>query len=140
MARWWRIALEVGSRHTREDVVGLSKVHEVGTGDVLDLTVLVEAGGVPQGEQDTTGRPGELVAERVTRSLGGGQTTAVREERGDLASLLVNLLDGLDGVCIPGSVLYYRRSVGDRTLRRAYTSGRCRGLNPKLVQVSSLQN
>ena len=70
--------------------------------NVNDLAVLVEAGGVAESEEDTAGRPGELVAKRVVGVLGGGKTTAVREEGQDLATLLVDLLDGLDGVWARG--------------------------------------
>lgn len=66
--------------------------------DVDDLAVLVEAGSVSEGQKDTTGRPRELVAQRVARVLGCGETTAVRQERSDLAALLVDLIDGLDSV------------------------------------------
>lgn len=52
-------------------MVRLSEVHQIGTGDVLDLAVLVEAGSVPQGEKDTTGGPRELVTEGVAGSLRG---------------------------------------------------------------------
>ena len=88
--------------------------------DVGDLAILVEAGGISQGEKETTGGPllcllalsgalkvllpgavpGKLVSEGVTGALGGGETTAVREERGNLSTFVVDLLNGLDGVCI----------------------------------------
>lgn len=42
--------------------------------------------------------PGELVAQRVARVLRRRETAAVGEERRDLATLCVDLLDSLDGV------------------------------------------
>lgn len=63
-----------------------------------DLSILVEAGGVSQSQQDTTRRPRELVTQRVSRALGGRETSAVRQERKDLSALLVDLVDGLDGI------------------------------------------
>ena len=49
-------------------------------------------------EEQTKRVPRELVAERVTGALRGRQTTTVRQERGDLSTLVVDLLDGLDSV------------------------------------------
>ncbi len=40
----------------------------------------------------------KLVAERVVSGFGSGQATTVGEERLDLATLSVNVVDGLDGV------------------------------------------
>ena len=42
--------------------------------------------------------PRELVSQGVTRGLRGRETTTVRQERQDLSALLVNLLDGFDGI------------------------------------------
>jgi hypothetical protein len=42
--------------------------------------------------------PGELVSEGIARAFGGGKTTAVREERGNLSTLVMDLLNSLDGV------------------------------------------
>lgn len=81
---------------SRVDEVWLSSAHERGTGDGLDLAVLVVRGGVAEGEEHATAGPGEFVAERVVGALGGGETTAVGEEGGDFAALVVDLLS-LDG-------------------------------------------
>lgn len=42
--------------------------------------------------------PRELVSQWVSRALGSRETSAVGQEREDLSSLLVDLLNGLDGV------------------------------------------
>ena len=64
----------------------------------LGFNIYSSSGRVPQGEEDTTRRPRELVSQRVTRVLGGGEATAVREERNDLSALGVDLVDHLDSV------------------------------------------
>lgn len=94
-----RVSVRVGDEgEAGVDEVGLGGAHQVLGGNIGDLAVLVVSGGVSQGEEDTAGRPGELVSERVARDLGGGETTAVAEERQNLSALGVDLLDRLDGV------------------------------------------
>ena len=61
--------------------------HELFSGDFDDL-----AGGevgcvVEEGKEDSTGRPGEFVAERVTGAFCSRETTAVRMEFFDLERL-----------------------------------------------------
>jgi hypothetical protein len=80
------------------DVVRLGVLHQVLAVDFDELTLLVELGRVEEGEEDTARGPGELVTEGVVGGSGGGETTAVRKETGDLAAGLVNLVDGFDGV------------------------------------------
>lgn len=63
---------------------GLGRVHEVVARVLDNLTVLVEFGVVLEGEEDSAGGPGELVAERVVGGLGGGESTAVGQKRKDL--------------------------------------------------------
>lgn len=94
-----RISVGVGNKGVAGvDEVGLGSSHQLGAGDLDDLAVLPVLGGVSQRQQDTTGRPGELVAQGVIRSLGGRKATAVAEEALDLSAGLVNLVNGLDGV------------------------------------------
>lgn len=68
----------------RVDGDGLGRVHEVVARVLNNLTVLVEFGVVLEGEKDSARGPGELVTERVVGGLGGGETTAVGQERKDL--------------------------------------------------------
>ena len=63
---------------------GLGRVHEVVARVLDNLTVLVELSIVLEGEKNSTGGPGELVAEGVVGGLGGGKSTAVGQERKDL--------------------------------------------------------
>ena len=94
-----RVTVGVGDEgEAGVDEVGAGLVHEVLAGDLDDGAILPPLAGVAKGEQDTARGPRELVAERVVRVLGGGETAAVRQEAKDLAALLVHLLDGLDGV------------------------------------------
>lgn len=94
-----RVAVGVADESVaRVDEVRLGRAHEIRASNVDDLALRVELGGVTEGQKDTTGRPRELVAKRVVGILGGRKTTTVRKERGDLTLLLVDLLDGLDGV------------------------------------------
>lgn len=74
------------------DEVGLGGGHELGAVDRDGLAVLVELGGVAEGEENAAAGPGELVAQRVVGVFGGGETTAVREEGVDLAALSVDLV------------------------------------------------
>lgn len=101
------VALTEGGRVTvrvaheseaRVDVVGLSGGHEVGASNAVLLAIQVELGRVTEGQQDTAAGPRELVAQRVVRVLGGGETTAVREEGVDLAAFSVDFRDSLDSV------------------------------------------
>lgn len=59
---------------------GFGRVHEVVARVLDNVAVLVELGVVLQGEEDSAGGPGELVAERVVGGLGGRETTAVGKE------------------------------------------------------------
>lgn len=94
-----RVTVGVSDKgESRVDVEALSSSHELVTGDGELLAILPELGSVAERKEDTTRRPGELVAERVVSSLGSGQTTTVGEEGLDLAALSVNIIDGLDGV------------------------------------------
>ena len=74
------------------DEVGFGRGHQVGAGDTVDFAVLVELGGIAEGKEHATAGPGELVAQRVVGAFGGRETTAVREERVDLATFSVDLL------------------------------------------------
>lgn len=74
------------------DEVGLGGGHELGAVDGDGLAVLVELGGVAEGEENAAAGPGELVTQGVVGVLGGGETTAVREEGVDLAALGVDLM------------------------------------------------
>lgn len=88
------------------DEVGLGGGHQVGAVDADDLAILVDLGGVAEGQEDTTAGPGELVAQRVVGALGGGETTAEGDEAGDLAPGGVDLGDGLDGVQVVNTLGY----------------------------------
>ena len=99
LAEWRRIAVRVcdeGKR--RHDVVWSSCRHQVEATDGVCLVALDELGRVPQSQQDAARRPRELVAEWVRRSLWRREPAAVREERLDLATCIVDVLDGLDGI------------------------------------------
>lgn len=76
----------------RVDEVGLGGGHELGAVDRDGLAVLVELGGVAEGEEHAAAGPGELVAQGVVGVFGGGETTAVRQEGVDLAALGVDLV------------------------------------------------
>ena len=94
-----RVAVGVGDESVaRVDEVGLGHLHEVLALNLDNLAILPPLAGVAESKQNTARRPGELVAERVVGVLGRGETTAVGEEREDLAASLVDLIDGLDGV------------------------------------------
>jgi len=101
---WGGVAVGVGN----EGVAGVNEVWLGGSHEVLglnldDLAVLVVLGCVAEGEEDTAGRPGELVSERVVGILWCWETTAVGEERKDFSALGVDLLDGLDGIQVINS-------------------------------------
>lgn len=99
LAEGGRVTVGVRDKgETGVDEVGLGSTHQLRAGDAEDLTVLVELGVVAEGEQNAAAGPRELVAQRIVRVLGSGETTAVGEERGDLASGGVDLLDGLNSV------------------------------------------
>ena len=94
-----RVAVGVSDKSVAGvDEVGLGHLHKVLALNLDNLAILPPLAGVAESEQDTTRRPGELVAERVVGVLGGGETTAVGEEGEDFAASLVDLIDGLDGV------------------------------------------
>ena len=63
---------------------GLGRVHEVVARVFDNLAVLVEFGVVLEGEEDSAGGPGELVAERVVGGLRSGESAAVGQERKNL--------------------------------------------------------
>ena len=71
-------------RECGRDVVRAGGVHEVLVldGDLLALREVRR--GVEQREETATGRPRELVAERVVGALGGGEATAEGVELLDL--------------------------------------------------------
>lgn len=94
-----RVAVRVGDESIAGvDEVGLGHLHEVLALNLDDLAILPPLARVAESEQDTARRPGELVTERVVGVLGGGETTAVGQERENLAAGLVDLIDGLNGV------------------------------------------
>jgi hypothetical protein len=59
------------------DIVWLRVRHELGTGNIDLLVIVIVRSIVKQREQDTARRPGELVSERVVAAVGGRETTAV---------------------------------------------------------------
>jgi hypothetical protein len=62
------------------------------------LTALVEACSISQCEQNTSGRPREFISQWISRVFWSRETSAVRQEAGDLPSLGMYLLDDLDGI------------------------------------------
>lgn len=68
----------------RRDEVRLGVAHEVLARNVELGTFRKIRGRIQQGKQNSAGRPGELVSQRVPGALGGRETTAVREEFFDL--------------------------------------------------------
>lgn len=75
---WGGIAVRVGNKGvTRVDEVWLGSSHQLLTLNLDNLAILVVLGSIAKSEEDTTGRPGELVSQRVVRVLWGWESTAV---------------------------------------------------------------
>ena len=85
-------------REGRVDEDGLGALEEVLALHGHHLALLEVLGGGAQGEQHSLRAPAELVAEGVVGALWGWEAAAVGEERVDLASLLVDVVDHLEGV------------------------------------------
>lgn len=89
---WGRVTVWVCNEcKTRIDVVRLSSGHEVRAGNANFLALLIKLGGVSESQKHTAARPGELVTQWVVRAFGSRETSAVRKERGDLASFSMYL-------------------------------------------------
>lgn len=99
LTEWGAVTVGVGLECVAwVDKVWLGGAHEVSARDRVLLAVLEEGGGVAGSQKHTTWGPRELVAKRVVRALWCWETTAVRQETGNLATSLVDLRDGLDSV------------------------------------------
>lgn len=99
LTEWGGVTVGVGLECvTWVDEVWLGGAHEVSARNGVLLAVLEEGGGVAGGQEHTAWGPGELVTKRVVGALWCWETSAVRQEAGDLAAGLVDVVDGLDSV------------------------------------------
>ncbi|KAH3667614.1 hypothetical protein OGATHE_003137 [Ogataea polymorpha] len=85
-------------RVSRIDEVWLGRGHQVFGSNLLDLAIFPVCGLISQSKKNTSRGPRELVSQRIVRIFWCWKTTTVRQERGDLTTGLVDLVDGLDGV------------------------------------------
>jgi len=85
-------------REGRVDEDGLGALQEILALHGHHLALLEVLGGGAKREQHTLRAPAELVAKRVVGALWGREATTVGEEGVNLASLLVDVVDHLEGV------------------------------------------